>query len=82
MRLAVSLIGASLLLTGAALAQTPAPAGDARAAVGQACAADFQKLCPDAKGPERRRCLQDNNDKVSDGCKSAIAAMQQQGAPR
>ena len=49
-----------------------------RGAVMRACSGDLQKLCPDAKGPERRQCLRDNKDKLSEACKSAIETMRQQ----
>jgi len=42
-----------------------------------ACAADFQKLCANSEpGPGRRQCLLENQDKLSDGCKTALTAMQ------
>jgi hypothetical protein len=57
---------------GAALAQNGAPpAGGGRM---MACRDDAQKLCPDKHGPDRRACMQANKDKLSDGCKSAMAA--------
>lgn len=77
----------SLLAAGAAAAQSDPPQGSdhgvgrgnpAMTAVRQACSADLQKLCPDLKGPERRQCMQDHAADLSDGCKSAIAAMRQQ----
>jgi hypothetical protein len=57
---------------GAALAQngSPPPGGGRMAA----CRDDAQKLCPDKRGPDRRACLEANKDKVSDGCKAAMAA--------
>lgn len=58
---------------GAALAQNgaPPPGGGGRMA---ACRDDAQKLCPDKHGPDRRACMQANKDKLSDGCKAAMAA--------
>jgi len=35
---------------------------------------DMQKYCADKTGPDRRACMQDNKDKLSDGCKAAMAA--------
>jgi hypothetical protein len=58
---------------GAALAQNgaPPPGGGGRMA---ACRDDAQKLCPDKRGPDRRACMKANEDKLSDGCKAAMAA--------
>jgi hypothetical protein len=74
---------AALALASSATAQ--APANGPGSAVRQACAADAVKLCPDKTGPDRRQCMVDNKDKLSDGCKAAIAAamqqMQQGGGP-
>jgi hypothetical protein len=39
-----------------------------------ACRDDAQKLCPDKQGPDRRACMETNKEKLSDGCKSAMAA--------
>ncbi|MGE0698776.1 MAG: hypothetical protein AB7O57_06755 [Hyphomicrobiaceae bacterium] len=36
------------------------------------CRADLAKLCPDAKGPDRRKCLTDNTAKLSPECASAF----------
>lgn len=67
---------AAVVLTagaGAALAQNgaPPPSGGGRLA---ACRDDAQKLCPDKRGPDRRACMVANEDKLSDGCKAAMAA--------
>jgi hypothetical protein len=75
-----------IILAGAALAalalassvSAQAPATGPGAAVRQACAADAAKLCPDKTGPDRRQCMMDNKDKLSDACKTAIAAAMQQ----
>jgi hypothetical protein len=68
------MFAAALLVAGvgAALAQngSPPPGGGRMAA----CRDDAQKLCPDKRGPDRRACLEANKDKVSDGCKAAMAA--------
>lgn len=66
------------LIAGAAVAQ---PAGGGRAALREACAADFQKVCPDAKpgpGGGLRECVRAHFSDLSDGCKSAIAQMRAQ----
>jgi hypothetical protein len=81
--LSLSLIAAtalSLSLAGSAFAQQQGgggggAGGGGRGAIAQACGADFQKLCPDAQGPARRQCLQDNQTKLSEGCKAALAAL-------
>jgi hypothetical protein len=64
-------------LAAPAFAQNAAPAAGS---VREACAADIQKVCPNAAaGPERRQCIQDNMAKLSDPCKAALAARQQAG---
>jgi len=70
---AAAAVVASLALAGAALAQ-PSAGGGARAA----CQADIQKFCPDAKpgpGGTLRACIREHQAQLSDGCKTAIAAM-------
>jgi hypothetical protein len=68
-------LGAAIALASVAFAQ---PQGaDPR----QVCAADFQKLCPDAKpgpGGGLRECVQAHFNDLSDPCKQAILAMRQQ----
>jgi hypothetical protein len=56
-------------------ADSAAPSGRG-AAVRAACKADIETLCKgvEAGGGKIRRCLRDNRDKLSEGCKSAIAA--------
>ncbi len=72
-----------LLSAGVAAAQSGQGQGNpAMAAVRQACAADMQKFCPDKTGPDRRQCMADHSADLSDGCKSAIASMQQAPAPK
>ena len=64
-----------LSLSGAAaLAQGPAPM---RAAVREACRADVATFCKGIQpgGGRIRVCLRANKDRLSEGCKSAIAAM-------
>jgi len=68
-----------LLSAGAGVAQTgPGQDNPARTAVRQACAGDMQKLCPDKTGRDRRQCMMDHLADLSDGCKSAMAAMREQ----
>lgn len=60
---------------GAAFAQNGAPAaGGGGGGRMMACRDDAQKLCPDKRGPDRRACMQANKDKLSEGCKTAMAA--------
>ena len=59
---------------GAALAQNGAPPPGGGGGRMMACRDDAQKLCPDKHGPDRRACMETNKDKLSDGCKSAMAA--------
>ena len=70
-------LGAVLLLGMTAVeAQAPAPSGDiqaAREAFRKACGDDAKSLCPDKQGREMFQCLRENNDKVSQSCKDAMA---------
>ena len=68
------IVGAVLLAGAAAWGQTP-PAGGAMTGAGPmaACRDDAQKFCADKMGPDRRACMQENHDKLSDACKKAIA---------
>jgi len=70
---------AAVLLTagaGVALAQNGTPPAGGGGGGGRLapCRDDAQKLCPDKRGPDRRACMEANKDKLSDGCKSAMAA--------
>ena len=79
-RLLIGVLVVDLGLIDIAAAQQPSGgdgSGQGRGAVMRACSDDIQKFCPDAKGPARRQCLHDNQDKLSDGCKSAIANMRE-----
>ena len=64
-----------------AVAQPAAPAGGGGggrgAAVRAACGADITANCAGKQGPEIRQCLTDNQAKLSDGCKAAMAQMTQ-----
>ena len=75
MTIKTMMIVAALLTAGAGLAPAqngaPPPGGGGRLA---ACRDEAQKLCPDKRGPDRRACMQANKDKLSDGCKAAMAA--------
>ena len=72
-------------LSAAVQAQSPpAPTPEqqaAREAVRKACATDVQTLCPDKKGHEAMMCLRSNPDKVSAGCKDAMAKMPRPAHP-
>jgi hypothetical protein len=93
MKLQIAAAVAALAFAGAASAQPPAgggggaPSPEMQAAMQnmrQACAADQKSLCADKQpGRESMMCLRDNADKVSQGCKDAMAkaraARQSQG---
>ena len=67
-------LASALVLGTAAAAFAQAPAGGGRgAAVRAACGADIQASCAGKQGPEIRQCLTDNQSKLSDGCKAALA---------
>ena len=74
MMLAAAVLAAAVLAVGAsaALAQNGAPPGGGGRMM--ACRDDAQKFCSDKHGPDRRACMQANKDKLSDGCKAAMAA--------
>ena len=77
MRTAASLFIISALAA-SALA-TEQPAQGTRGPVWEACKADVASLCPGIQpgGGRIKECLKTNRDKLSDGCKSAIAAARQ-----
>lgn len=72
--LTVVMIGA-VTAPGAAMAQQSPAAQQAM----QACRADYQALCSDVQpgGGRGLACLQQHADKVSDGCKQALASLRQ-----
>jgi len=53
----------------------------ARQAMRQACAADNAKLCPGLEGRELFMCTRQNEDKLSEPCKAAIAKMPHRPRP-
>jgi len=53
-------------------------AGDRNAQ--QACAADAKKLCGGKQGREMMRCIRQNQDKVSAGCKAAVSGRGRAGS--
>jgi hypothetical protein len=90
MKLSILVTLGALAVGGAAFAQEQAPpaAGGAspemlaaRQAMRAACASDFQTLCSGKQGREAMMCLRDNADKVSAGCKDAMAKMPRRGQP-
>ncbi len=76
MTIRTMMLAAALLAVGVgtALAQNGAPPPGGGGGRMMACRDDAQKLCPDKHGPDRRACMESNKDKLSDGCKSAMAA--------
>lgn len=49
----------------------------------RACRADIEQFCAaDQKGRERRQCLQEHRDKLSDDCRKALDARGQHGKKR
>jgi len=70
------MLAAALLAVGVgtALAQNGAPPPGGGGGRMMACRDDAQKFCSDKHGPDRRACMEANKDKLSDGCKSAMAA--------
>jgi hypothetical protein len=85
MKLQIATTVAVLALAGAAFAQQPPPGGGgqggspemqaARQQMREACAADMKSTCGDKEGREAMMCLMQNQDKVSQGCKDAMAKM-------
>jgi hypothetical protein len=71
-----SLLVASCLIASApAFAQTPPATGQGHGMMRSACKADVTALCKDVQpgGGRIKECLKSNWDKVSQGCKDAIA---------
>lgn len=74
----IFVIAASLVAAVAAQAQPPAASPEvqaARDAVRKACADDSKSLCADKRGREAMQCLRGNADKLSAGCKDALAKL-------
>ncbi|HTY50530.1 MAG TPA: hypothetical protein VMB48_12650 [Steroidobacteraceae bacterium] len=62
----------------------PAPSPEmqaAREAMRKACADDMKNLCGDKQGREAFACMRENSDKLSQGCKDAMAKMPRRPAP-
>ncbi len=77
---ATAALAVTMLAPVAAFAQSPAAAPQGRGGPLEACRADVDQLCATAERIQgwRGKCLRDNAAKLSDGCKSALAAMQEQ----
>jgi hypothetical protein len=74
----------SLFASGAALAQAPAASPEhvaQREATRKACDADIKSTCSGKEGRETFQCLRANTDKLSAGCKDAMAKMPSPPAP-
>ena len=73
----LSFAAAVAMIAATAQAQQPAPHNPA---MRDACDADIKTHCADAKpGQPTMQCVMKNRDKMSDGCKQAMAAMRGQG---
>ncbi len=84
MRLKTLTLCASLLAGATAFAQDQGPPPDFRAAiqaVRQACDSDTKQFCADKQGREVFACLRANSDKVSQGCKDALAKLPRRRPP-
>ncbi|HET7083198.1 MAG TPA: hypothetical protein VFI23_00385 [Rhizomicrobium sp.] len=73
----VWLAAALMTLAGSAFAQAPPGAPQGGGGGMAACREDAQKFCADKTGPDRRACMEENKDKLSDACKAARAARSQ-----
>lgn len=74
--LRLPLATASVALLIATAAPTPAAAQQTRrAALREACKGDYQQLCSTVQpgGGRILKCLRDQSDKLSEGCKTALA---------
>ncbi len=77
MKVTVVTLSAVLLLSGAAFAQ---PKNHNSSGMRDACAADIATHCAGvAQGQPTMQCVMKNRDKMSDGCKAAMAAMRGNG---
>lgn len=81
-RLKLLIVAGVMAAAGSAFAQpeggAPAPSPEmqaARAAMREACAADMKTLCEGKQGRDAMMCMRDNADKMSAGCKDAMAKM-------
>ena len=82
MKLGSLILCASILASASVYAQTPAPTPEmqaARQAMHAACDADMKSMCAGKEGHEGAMCLREHADKVSAGCKDAMAKMPKPG---
>jgi hypothetical protein len=80
-----AIIIATALLGGMAAQAQDAPSPEhlaAREATHKACATDEKSLCDGKQGREIFQCLRANNDKLSAGCKDALAKLGRPGGPQ
>jgi hypothetical protein len=68
------IVGSVVAIAVAQPAPPPPGGGGGRGALAAACGADIQANCAQA-GRGMRQCLTDNQAKLSDGCKAALAAL-------
>lgn len=69
-----AVLALGIAVTSSALA-ADAPPNHNMSGMREACAADMASLCGDVQGQQRMMCIQKNREKVSPGCKQAMAAM-------
>ncbi len=83
MKLSAIVIAASLLGAMAAQAQEAASPEHLarRAAAHKACATEEKSLCDGKQGREIFQCLRGHDEKLSAGCKDALATLARRGAP-
>ena len=83
MKLSAIVISASLLGAMAAQAQdAPSPEHlAAREATHKACATDEKSLCDGKQGREIFQCLREKSDKLTAGCKDALAKIARPAGP-
>jgi hypothetical protein len=79
MKLRIAFCAVALVLSASAFAQQKG--NPAAAAAREACAADIQSMCSDKKGGQVFACLRGNSDKLSAGCKDAMAKLPPPAAP-
>lgn len=90
MKLKILLALGALAIGGAAFAQEQGGGGGgaptpemvaARQAMMAACSTDLKTLCDGKQGREAMMCMRDNAEKLSAGCKDAMAKMPRRAPP-
>jgi hypothetical protein len=71
---ALAIGAAGLAFAQDAPAPPPGGGGGGRGALAAACGADIQANCAGQAGRGIRQCLTENQSKISEGCKAALAA--------